>query len=119
MAAKRLFTEAAEQGHRLVAPKLLFYEVLSTAHYYKLPLDPIFDLLQSQIDVTLCLLDPTEAHIRQAFDISSKGHAKSGYPHIYDSIFHAIAIVEKGIFITADKKHFEKTKAFGHISLLK
>jgi predicted nucleic acid-binding protein len=38
---------------------------------------------------------------------------------MYDSIYHALAIVEDGVFVTADNRHFEKVKNFGHIALLK
>jgi predicted nucleic acid-binding protein len=51
--------------------------------------------------------------------ICQNGHEKSGYPTMYDSIYHAMAILNEGIFITSDKRHYEKAKTFGYISLLK
>lgn len=47
------------------------------------------------------------------------GHDKSGYPSIYDSIYQSLAMQVEGVFLTADKKHFAKTKQFKHICLLK
>lgn len=38
---------------------------------------------------------------------------------MYDSVYHAMAIINDGVFITSDKRHYEKTKSFGHITLLK
>lgn len=37
---------------------------------------------------------------------------------MYDSIYHALAIETKGVFITADRRHFVKTECFSHICLL-
>ena len=45
-------------------------------------------------------------------------HEKSGFPTIYDSIYHALAIQLDAVFLTADKKHYAKAKEYGHIKLL-
>ena len=37
----------------------------------------------------------------------------------YDAFYHALAIREKGIFITADQKYFKITKKEGYVMLLK
>jgi N-acetylneuraminic acid mutarotase len=54
----------------------------------------------------------------QAEKICQSGHEKSGFPSMYDSIYHAMAIVRGGTFFTADKRHYAKSKKFGHIALL-
>ncbi len=36
----------------------------------------------------------------------------------YDAIYHAIAILKKATFITADKKYYNLMKSHGHIKLL-
>lgn len=43
------------------------------------------------------------------------------YPHIsfYDASYHALAIQEKGTFITCDTRYFQIAKKEGHIRLLK
>ena len=46
------------------------------------------------------------------------GHPKSGFPSLYNSCYHALAIERDMTFITADKRHKTKTKVFGHILLL-
>jgi hypothetical protein len=33
-------------------------------------------------------------------------------------MYHALAIEEEALFITADRKHYEKTKHLGNIELL-
>jgi hypothetical protein len=37
---------------------------------------------------------------------------------VYDSLYHAAAIVEGGTFLTADAKHAAKTRQYGHLQLL-
>lgn len=37
----------------------------------------------------------------------------------YDAVYHALAINENGIFLTADEKYFRKAGKEGHIMLLK
>jgi predicted nucleic acid-binding protein len=48
----------------------------------------------------------------------STGHIKSGYPSIYDALFHAMALCNKAVFVTADKHHYAKTQILGNICLL-
>lgn len=38
--------------------------------------------------------------------------------HLFDTLYHALAIEINGIFITADEKYFNKACSFGHIQLL-
>lgn len=113
-----LFSLSASKMTQLIAPTLLFYEVVHTSQSYRLPLKTIIPLLNRQTEKNLILLEPTLEHIQKALEIIETGHPKCGYPSIYDSIFHAMAIVEDTFLITADKKHYAKTKDFGHILLL-
>ena len=54
----------------------------------------------------------------KAIDMARFGNKKSGYPEYSDSLYHSLAIANKAIFITNDKKHFAKVKNFGAIRLL-
>ncbi len=117
--ALALFEQAAEDQVMLIAPTLLYYEVMATAQYYHLPLFAVLELLEEQIATNLLLVEPNSTHHRKAIDIIQQGHPKSGYPSIYDAIFHALAIIEGGTLITADHRHFSKSKQFGHILMLK
>lgn len=112
------FERSAKREATLLAPTLLYYEVISTAQFYRLPLETIKDLLEEQITSTLILVEPQVEHRSKALQIIQQGHSKSGFPSIYDAIFHALAIVENGTLITADKKYYAKTKTLGHIKLL-
>jgi predicted nucleic acid-binding protein len=37
----------------------------------------------------------------------------------YDAIYHAIALTQKGLLVTADEAYYRKVKRIAHISLLK
>ena len=50
--------------------------------------------------------------------VEQTGQPNSGSPSFYDACYHAIALINDCDFITADKKHYEKTKALGNIRLL-
>ena len=50
--------------------------------------------------------------------ITEDGNQKSGFPSIYDSTYHAMAIAYDGIFITADKRHAAKAMQYAHIAVL-
>ncbi|MCI5223945.1 MAG: PIN domain-containing protein [Candidatus Electrothrix sp. AR4] len=51
----------------------------------------------------------------QAIAIARTGHAKSGYPELSDSLYHALAIMHDAVFVTNDRRHIAKTEIFGHI----
>ena len=54
----------------------------------------------------------------KAVEIARTGNKKSGYPEFTDSLYHSLAIMNKAVFITNDKKHISKVKSFGHIQEL-
>lgn len=64
-------------------------------------------------------MEPSEVVIKKALKIVGHGHFKSGFPHFYDSVYHALAIEHKCDFVTSDEKHYEKSKGFGNIKLLR
>jgi len=54
----------------------------------------------------------------KAVEIATAGNKKSGYPEFTDSLYHSLAIMNKAVFITNDKKYISKVKSFGHIQEL-
>ena len=64
-------------------------------------------------DITECGLSLNMSIV--AFDLMKK-YTKISF---YDAFYHALAIRENAIFITADKKYYDKTRRRGHIMLLK
>ena len=95
-------------------PGLFIYEVMQIGRYHQVHVDKVSALLKTQMLDYWEIINPSQYHWQTAQRISQTGHEKSGYPTMYDSIYHAIALEEKGVFITADKKHLEKAKTFGH-----
>ncbi len=115
--AQYLFIMAAENKAELFAPDLLFLEVVNTAQRCGVPVKKVVELLEAQ-KYLMIMRAINEQEQQMALKIISQGHPKSGCPSIYDSVFHAMAICNDAVFITADKRHYEKTKQLGAIKLL-
>lgn len=113
-----LFRACLEQKIQVVAPDLVKYEVAQTAARHKFPLIKVMDVFDQSISKLVDQQTPSDGAWLMAEEIYKAGHVKSGYPSLYDSIYHAMAIEKGGVFITADKRHYAKTKQFGHIGLL-
>ena len=116
--AKVFFKTCALSETQLLVPELFKYEIAEVTRYFNTPLSKTLDLFDAHEQSILTVISPTKAMWLLAEEITQQGHQKSGYPSIYDSIYHAIAIKEKATFITADKRHYQKSKSFGHIQLL-
>lgn len=39
--------------------------------------------------------------------------------HLFDTLYHAVALEHQAVFVTDDRKYFNKTSALGSICLLK
>ena len=113
-----LFEASVRHSLSLVVPELFKYEITSIAHRLHVPLEPVLRFFDDQVDKLLSYQKPSMSAWLKAEEIAKKGHKKSGYPSMYDSIYHALAIEHDGTFITADKRHYDKTVKYGHILLL-
>ena len=102
----------------IIAPNLIQYEIAQIAVKKGVSIDKAIDKFEERVSSLIKLKSPDRFTWLQAEKICRSGHEKSGFPSIYDSIYHAIAIIEDGVFITADKRHHAKSKDFGHIVLL-
>jgi predicted nucleic acid-binding protein len=112
------FDHIVKQKFQILAPHLYSYEILSTAMRNKINYIEVQKILD-KYEKRFITLYKTNSEILKTVDkILSTGHKKSGFPSFYDSIYHAIAMVEDCDFITTDKKHYEKTKNLGNIRLL-
>lgn len=103
---------------QLLAPELLRYEVMQVAYAKGCDFEVVYHLISSYESNHLVLKQPTENEWRIACEIIDNSHPKSGFPSMHDAIYHAIAVANNGLFVTADKRHYEKTRRFGHIALL-
>lgn len=116
--SRQFFTQAVQRDIQLLAPQLLQYEALNVAEYRHYSIAHVLELITAYKSFNLHLIEPTAEHWQKALEITQHGHQKSGYPSIADSIFHAMAIVEDTVFVTADKRHMRKTHTLGHIQLV-
>ena len=116
--ALAFFAEASKRKALLLAPTLFRYEVWESARRNKFSLEAVGLMIERQQQTLLRLVEPGIEHILKAEEIASCGHSKSGFPSMYDSIYHALAIIEGGSFLTADARHAAKVKKFGALTML-
>lgn len=103
----------------ICVPTLFTYELVSIANRVNISSERVLDMIELMEETNLTSLKPTKKMWRQAEIIANQGNPKSGFPSMYDSIYHAMAIDLKGIFVTADEKHFKKSHEFGSMLLLR
>ncbi len=89
--AQQLFIQAASGQIVLLAPDLLYLEVINTAQRCDVPLKAVIELLEVQKHL-MKMRAVTDNERKKALEIIADGHVKSGYPSIYDAIFHAMAL---------------------------
>lgn len=116
--AKEFFKYCLRKNHRLIVPELFKYEIASVSKKKQTDLMKTLDMYEAQVNTIMTVASPSRDVWEQAEIITKEGHPKSGYPSIYDSIYHALAIKLEATFLTSDKKHFAKTKQFKNICLL-
>lgn len=117
--AVELVTELNARDCKIIAPDLFLYEVLSVAALSDFSTLRTYELIKQQQKVNLRLVAMDDNMVKKAIAITERGHANSGYPSFYDSAFHALAILNKCRFVTADSRHEAKTRELGYITLLK
>ena len=117
--AVELMESAIKHKSTMLVPELFKYEITAIAYRKRIPLKSVLVLFDEQIDKVLNYIKPSTLNWLEAAKIALHGTEKSGYPDMYDSIYHALAINHNGVFITADEKHYAKTKDLGSIVLLK
>lgn len=103
---------------KVIVPELFTYELANITQYYNDDITRTITAIEALLSANLTTVSPSSEAWTIAEKITQSGHKKSGYPSMYDSIYHALAIQSDGVFITADKKHFAKSQEFGHICLL-
>ena len=113
------FKTSAETNTGLLVPELFKYEIVQITVKKNQSLDNTLHLLHLHTDLNLQIVAPSKAVWLQAEKIAKQGHKNSGYPSIYDSVYHALAIESDAIFLTADKRHYAKAKSFGNIKLFR
>ena len=116
--AKKFIAACIAKDYELFAPSLLMYEVLAIASKKKAAFLETVNVLEKHTNSILTIVSPDHNTWLKANEMTQYGSSKSGFPSLYDSIYHALAITMHGVFITADKKHYEKTKGIESILIL-
>jgi len=73
-----------------------------------------------QIDIMAHLLDDVSFRVEDGWNIyrtAAKLSVELNH-HIFDTLYHAVALEHGAEFITADKKYFNKARELGSITLL-
>jgi predicted nucleic acid-binding protein len=116
--AKALIRELVRRKTPIHCPDIFLYEVLSIAAQNSFSVSDALGLLRNFERANLYLAPLSEGQLQLAIRMTEDGHPKSGFPSIYDSSYHAIAISQQGLFITADQRHIRKTEKYGHVAHL-
>ena len=120
--ARKLVEDAILDKIQLIVPSILLDEItevlcgnLDNLEEVRIHLQYLETLATEKI---LHIVVPDSAVRMQAIAIARTGHAKSGYPELTDSLYHALAIMHDAVFVTNDRRHIAKVKGFGHIMTL-
>ena len=120
--SKQILQDAILNKNQILVPSLLLDEItevlcgnLNNLEEVKWHLRYLETLAKQEV---LHIVIPNSAVRIKAIEIARTGNSKSGYPEIADSLYHALAILNDAVFITNDKKHINKVKAYGHIQQL-
>lgn len=117
--AKAAVASWADRKQPFLAPHLVVYETLSVALHYEVPFDIPLGLIAEMRRIGFRLIHPSIRELQLAETMARhRQDAQAKPPQLRDSIYHAMAIERGGTFITADRKHIEKTRHLGHVIAL-
>lgn len=105
-----LVRKISAEAMDLIAPAVLINETMHTCEYRKIDRTPVYELFRNLLEDNLELINTTPEILDKTFEITQHGHPNSGYPTFSDSMYHAVALENDALFITADTKHIEKVK---------
>lgn len=108
----------------LLAPTLIFYEIINSFVSNGYPEKEILENSEAFHEIAdlkiIEIKNPSLEALNKAVEIANTDTKGQGYISSYDATFHALALLENAVLITADKKHYQKTKNLvGSVMLLK
>lgn len=116
--AHTLFSFALRKGMAFLAPEILRYEALGAALYYGVEFGRIAALVSDFKAGGFAIVEPDAEELLLAEKIATTSAPGGGYPDLFDSIYHAMALNRGGVFITADRRHIAKAGHRGAVTLL-
>jgi predicted nucleic acid-binding protein len=117
-AARALIDHVVVDEAPSLAPSIVLYETLSAALHIGHSFDKVGTLFEQLRTFGLVIREPTKDELMLAERIATTKAPTGGYPTLFDSIYHAMAIVRGATFITADERHMMKAGHFGSVALL-
>jgi predicted nucleic acid-binding protein len=122
--AKRIYKKASQEEISLIAPDLTWHELNSVFTKKPIPLEHIqqyLEVFKQFTETEVIQIVPSSLKIlNKAAEIASTDTKGQGYISSFDATFHALAILNDAVFVTADKVHYNKTKdIIGSVMLLK
>lgn len=116
--ARALMDHLLEGGTPFLAPTIVLYETLSAALHVGYPFAKIHELFDRLDALGLSIEQPAGNELVLAEKIATSAAPGGGYPTLFDSIYHAMAISRGGTFVTADTRHLGKAGHLGAVALL-
>jgi predicted nucleic acid-binding protein len=116
--ARSFIDTLVRQREPFLAPSIAVYEALASAMHVQRPFSDVLDVFDELRLLGLLLEEPGKAELTRAEMIATTRSPIGGYPTRFDSIYHAMANERGATFITADRRHVEKTRNFGGVLLL-
>ena len=117
--ARNFIRRVSEHNITILVPSVFTYEVYYISQKYGVDLDFIDKLISEHQDYNMKEVGLNNEITKKAKEIiQNTTHPKSGFPSFYDASYHALAILNDCDFITADRRHYEKTKGLGNIKLI-
>lgn len=116
--ARELFAKNIADARVMAAPGILLYEALSAALHYEQSFVMVAKLIAGLREGGFQLLEPDMDELAKTQEMTTYPSPAGGYPTLNDCVYHAIAINRAGTLVTADQRHFAKTKHLGSIVLL-
>jgi predicted nucleic acid-binding protein len=108
---RKLMTDQVAAG----TPTLARYETLGAALHIGYGFHHVTGMFEQLQSAGFSLIEPESADLLRAETISTTPAPPGGYPGLFDSIYHAIALERGGVFVTADRRHIAKAGHFGSI----
>lgn len=116
--ARAFFRSCLENEVKILVPEHFLYELVNVCQRVKVGADQTLDFYEALKSSILTVVTPSRDTWLRAERMAQDGHPSSGFPSIYDSIYHALALDADGVFVTADKRHVAKTHQHGGVMLL-
>ena len=108
-----IFHKSIKGDVLLYAPVLTWYEIVNVLVKEKIPKNEIEKhllMLKSYANTKILNIVPYSSDItNKALEIATTDTNRQGHVSSYDATFHALALLEHAIYLTADEKHYRKT----------